>query len=110
MDPVRLRELIALMRKGIDTYLERKELLDADELLTCPEPLTLARAVEVVGREPDHGSGRFWSWHGGIHLTKNTHEDRVSILKVDVVYENIYLPTVGQFACMVLAAKQGVGG
>jgi hypothetical protein len=105
MDPVRLRELIALTRKGIDTHLERKELLDADDILTCPDPLTLARAVEVMGREQDEESEDDWFMWGEIQVWSTAGR-----IRCIVGSQTVFNPTVGQFACLVLAAKQGVRG
>jgi hypothetical protein len=100
MDPVRLRAL--------DYQTDGPELEQALQLLACPDPLTLKRAKEVMGREPDGTSdcGTCVGWEA---------ED-VSVWQIAgglacfVLESTHYNPTVGQFACLALAAKQGVGG
>lgn len=114
MDPVRLRELADL---AWEYYSHEPKTICAlsksAKLLTCPDPLTLERAIEVIGRPPDETNKRIkaakYYWRGdGIEVSLKVWESDGSR---DVVingsgYLNI---NVGVFACLVLAAKQGVG-
>lgn len=75
-------------------------------VLTCPDPLTLDAAVKVVGREPRESCSTIFVWDDeSIFVTKNTHEDRVSIVRM--WGKDFYLPTIGQFAMLVGAARMG---
>jgi hypothetical protein len=107
MDPVRLREIALDFLKLPYVSQDVRELVTCFKLLTCPDPLTLDRAKEVMGREPDATSDcgtcigwetedvSVWQFAGGLacFVPESTH----------------YNPTVGQFACLALAAKQGGG-
>ncbi len=97
IDPVRLRELSEVVMPG--------ELARAVLLLTCPDPLTLARAVEVMGREPDERDGsREWWNRDAVYTYVNIDKYGSQCMVGNWI---AYNPTVGQFACLVLAAKQG---
>jgi len=130
MDPVRLRETAASMGRatgcGCDPEVgiftceccDANYLAEALQLLTCPDPLTLARAVEVMGREPDETEqfsvsgceaairSQWWTGPFYVRFTSSTKSGK-SIVTVDNG-RDYHNPTVGQFACLVLAAKQGV--
>ena len=103
MDPKRLRELLALMDRDRESFIERGEFLKAVDLLLCPDPLTLERAVEVMGREPDEKTKRVAWWDD----TKFQFYQHTDCTVADAGYLRVKNPTVGVFACLVLAAKQG---
>lgn len=83
---------------------------DAETLkrIKCLDPLTLDRAVEVMGREPDESASSSYrdryDWGDTISFRaqRDTHK---SWLKFGG--NEFFNPTVGQFACLVLAAKMG---
>lgn len=82
---------------------------DAETLkqITCRDPLTLEKAVEVMGREPDvsHSSSYRTRHDWGDNASFRSYIDSNNML---VFGNDDYLnPTVGQFACLVLAAKMG---
>lgn len=75
-------------------------------LLNCPDPLTLDAAKAVMGREPRESCSTLFVWdEESIFVTKNTHEDRVAIVRM--WGKDFYLPTIGLFACLVAAARMG---
>lgn len=99
MDPVRLREL--------DQYAHYREMWQALQLLTCPDPLTLERAVEVMGREPGcvHRSSNRNRYDWGETISLRVFADGKRTLRFGGnEYDN---PTIGQFAPLVAAARMG---
>lgn len=102
------RKLLAEMIEadGVLVSHEDAELL---RQVKCRDPLTLEKAVEVMGREPDHVNryrGYECGWWG-------IHPDTIKLTKtggkmwLEMGGTDYLNPTVGQFACLVLAAKMG---
>ncbi len=97
IDPKRLRELCEVGGG--------REVIEAVLLLTCPDPLTLDAAVQVMGREPDSRSMDEWMWweSEAVQVT-----DRGPGYVSGIVGAwKMRNPTVGQFACLVAGARQG---
>jgi len=109
MDPVRLRNLVRYFDDDADSSLDFEEVLANFRLLTCPDPLTLERAKEVMGREPDASTdcGKCIGFEREDVSLWEADKNDVRCFILERVFNN---PTVGQFACLALAAKQGVGG
>lgn len=76
--------------------------------ITCLDPLTLERAVEVMGREPERNintvTRTICEWYAPYVQVRVWNSGDVGVLFREDVYNN---PTVGLFACLVLAAKMG---
>jgi hypothetical protein len=106
MDPNRLRELVEEYDAEPHTNPWQKQARDAISLLTCRDPLTLDAAVKVMGREPVNSKGRILAWEKEDIFIAPRPGGQV-IDYVVVRRGHWYLPTVGQFACLVLAAKMG---
>lgn len=79
--------------------------------LTCPDPLTLDAAKAVMGREPDETVEREdrtrYEWKGmvcDLWLLVWKPDSATQLLVFDYWHLNL---SIGQFACLVAAAKQG---
>ena len=98
MDPNRLR--------AMNRVSDGPEMQRVWDLMFSLDRLTLAEAVKVMGREPRSSNDRVFVWDKeDIFVVKSPDEQKADY--VVVRHEHWYLPTVGQFACLVLAAKMG---
>lgn len=96
--------------RDMDYQSDGPEMQRVWDLMFCRDPLTLEKAVEVMGREPDkksHDTVFVWDAED-IHFVIGglVHGSMVPCYVV-VKQNRWYLPKVGQFACLVLAAKMG---
>lgn len=78
------------------------------KLARCPDPLTLDAAVKVMGREPDetessaYRSRYDWGDAFSFRVANSNHPNWLRCGG-----NEYWHPTIGQFACLVAAAKQG---
>lgn len=107
MDPVRLREIAIDLLQIPDVSEDFRYFVERMAMCLSDVPLTLDRAVEVMGREPDETSERGTRLEWEVPYIIVCEDDFYGVrgMVLDKTHIN---PTVGQFACLVLAAKQGV--
>lgn len=106
MDIQRIIEASKRVRAGMHSDGEKDRLCNAVDMMFCRDPLTLKRAVEVMGREPNQKSfdGQSIGWSNeDISVWQHTETQTGCHISGSETIN----PTVGQFACLVLAAKMG---